>query len=494
MAKRHTLLLADDHHVLYRSGTRRVLHPPTRHASNPVLAPSEPWEVAIGWTSIYRDPASGRYQLWYQAFAGDRAPDKRYGCVVCYAESDDGIHFVKPALDLFPFGDIERSNIVLIGSGGHSFRYCNSVWVDERDDDPNRRYKMAYFDWAQTAEGEYPGLCAAFSPDGIHWQKYERAPLSKISYGQWAEEVPFADETDRSWAIPLSMSDGTDVFFDPVREVYAWYGKMWLDGPDGRMRWKHAMGRIESKNFVDWSTPQMLCTPDDNDAPHVEFHTTPVFYHEGLYCCLNQLLDRAIDGGVIDVELMLSRDGLSWQRPFRQSFFLPRGSTASFDSGSLFTNSTPVFLDDEIRFYYGAYSQGATSADNHLHQSGVGLATLPRDRFAGIEALEKSDLPTQKKPLEKIGQVTLKPLALKQWQSITVNTDATHGSVRVEVLDAQGQRLRGFSRDEAIALEGNSLAHAVCWQQRGLGDLGDGEYLLRLHLENATIYALNLSS
>ena len=151
MAKRHTLLLADDHHVLYRSGTRRVLHPPTRHASNPVLAPSEPWEVAIGWTSIYRDPASGRYQLWYQAFAGDRAPDKRYGCVVCYAESDDGIHFVKPALDLFPFGDIERSNIVLIGSGGHSFRYCNSVWVDERDDDPNRRYKMAYFDWAQTA-------------------------------------------------------------------------------------------------------------------------------------------------------------------------------------------------------------------------------------------------------------------------------------------------------------------------------------------------------
>ena len=289
------------------------------------------------------------------------------------------------------------------------------------------------------------------------------------------------------------MSDGTDVFFDPVREVYAWYGKMWLDGPDGRMRWKHAMGRIESKNFVDWSTPQMLCTPDDNDAPHVEFHTTPVFYHEGLYCCLNQLLDRAIDGGVIDVELMLSRDGLSWQRPFRQSFFLPRGSTASFDSGSLFTNSTPVFLDDEIRFYYGAYSQGATSADNHLHQSGVGLATLPRDRFAGIEALEKSDLPTQKKPLEKIGQVTLKPLALKQWQSITVNTDATHGNVRVEVLDAQGQRLRGFSRDEAIALEGNSLAHAVCWQQRGLGDLGDGEYLLRLHLENATIYALNLS-
>ncbi len=492
MTLRQTLLLADDHHVLYRSGTHRVLNPPVRHAANPLLAPSEPWEVAIAWTSIYRDPQSGRYQLWYQAFTGNRAPDKRYGCVVCYAESDDGIHFVKPKLDLFPFGASERTNIVLIGSGGHSFRYCNSVLVDERDDDPSQRYKMAYFDWAQTETGEYPGLCVAFSPDGIHWQKYERAPLSKISYGQWAEEVPFADEGDRPWAIPLSMSDGTDVFFDPVRQVYAWYGKMWLDGPDGRMRWKHAMGRIESENFVDWSTPEMLCTPDDDDAPHVEFHTTPVFYREGLYFCLNQLLDRAVGGGVIDVELMLSRDGLVWQRPFRQPFFLPRGAEGSFDSGSVFTNSTPVMLDTEMRFYYGGYSQGATSADNHLHASGVGLAVLPQDRFAGIEALEKTDLPTQKQALEKIGQVTLKPLELKKWKGVTVNAEAANGSVRVEVLDARGRRLRGFSREDAVPLTGDSLAHAVKWRERQLSDLENGEYLLRLHLDNATVYALNL--
>mgnify|MGYP007000202092 len=32
-----------------------------------------------------------------------------------------------------------RTNIVLIGSGGHSLRYCNSVLVDEHDIDPNRR-------------------------------------------------------------------------------------------------------------------------------------------------------------------------------------------------------------------------------------------------------------------------------------------------------------------------------------------------------------------
>jgi hypothetical protein len=97
-----TWLFVDDYHVLYRSGTRRVLSLPQRHAANPVVVPSEPWEVVIGWTSIYRDRDSGRYQLWYQAFVGDRAADRRYGCVVCYAESEDGVHFVKPELDLFP--------------------------------------------------------------------------------------------------------------------------------------------------------------------------------------------------------------------------------------------------------------------------------------------------------------------------------------------------------------------------------------------------------
>ncbi len=488
-----TVLFVDDHHVLYRAGTERIFCPAQRPASHRVLAPSEPWEVAIGWTSIHRDAETGRYQLWYQAYTGDRAPDRRYGCVVCYAESDDGVHFVKPALDLFPFGDIEQTNIVLIGSGGHSLRYCNSVLVDERDGDPDRRYKMAYFDWAQTPQGEYPGLHVAFSPDGMRWHTHPHAPLSKISYGQLAEEVPFDDAEDGPWDIPLSMSDGTDVFFDPLRQVYAWYGKMWIDGPDGRMRWKHAMGRIESRNFVDWSEPQLICAPDDLDAPQVEFHTTPVFYHAGVYFCLNQLLDRAVGGGVIDIELMLSRDGFDWKRPFRSTYFLARGPAGDFDAGSLFTNATPILLDREMRFYYGAYSQGATGADDRSHESGVGLAVLPRDRFAGLRPVEHSDLPTQLGPLEHVGQITLKPLKLGQYSRLALNADARGGSIRAEVLSAAGKRLRGFGQEDAVPIREDGLAQDVRWRERSLAALGDGDYLLRLHLERATAYALYLN-
>src|SRR5580658_10384061 len=96
-----TLLFVDDHDILYRSGTHRVFHPMRRHASNPVIPSGErPWETRLAWTSIHRNPATGLYQIWYQSSNGDRSADRTRRCVVCYAESMDGIRFTKPDLGL----------------------------------------------------------------------------------------------------------------------------------------------------------------------------------------------------------------------------------------------------------------------------------------------------------------------------------------------------------------------------------------------------------
>ena len=107
-------------------------------------------------------------------------------------------------------------------------------------------------------------------------------------------------------------------------------------------------------------------------------------------------------------------------------------------------------LEDEIRFYYGAYSQGATGSDDVKLTTGIGLATLPRDRFAGLQPVPRSDQPTLKNPLEKMGQVTLKPLDLTGVKSLELNADAAGGEVRVEILDGEGRRVRGFSREDAM--------------------------------------------
>lgn len=488
-----TILFVDDHDVLYRPGTRRILVPLKRWPDNPIIKGSEkPWETAIAWTSVYHNPETGRYQLWYQAFAGDVARDKTRRCTVCYAESDDGIHFTKPALNLFDFDGTKETSIVLIANGGRSDRYGVSVVVDPVDSDPKRRYKMAYFDFTRDNGQEYPGLNVAFSPDGIHWTKHPRGPLSRASYGSHGDPLPFQDETNRPWSVPLSMADALDAFYDPPRQAFSIYGKMWIDGPDGRMYWKHAMGRIESKDFIHWSKPQLVLTPDETDPDWVEFHTAPVFFYQGCYVCPLQILNRASGGGTVDIELATSRDGSKWDRPFRKPFWLARNPGNQFDSGSIFLCAQPVVLEDEIRFYYGAYAKGATGGDDYAFATGIGLATMQRDRFAGIETVPQTGQPALGKSLNHIGQVTLKPIPFAGLANITLNADASGGAVRVEILDADGKRLRGFTYDDAIPIKGDSLRHPVRWKSHSITQLPAQRYLLRLHLENATVYALSL--
>lgn len=489
-----TLLLVDDRHVLYRSGTERFLHPVERHAANPVIPETKPWEVAIAWTSVHYDQERGRYQAWYQAYGGG-GDTPQPQCVTCYAESMDGVHWDKPDLGLFPFGDAKQTNIVMVGNRGRSIRYGNAVVVDARDPDASKRYKMAYFDFSQpTATNKsLPGLFIAFSPDGIHWTTPDvPMPIQRTAYGDYGERVPLQNEPGRELSVPLSIADCHDVFFDASRGVFVDYAKMWIDGPDGGMFWKHGIGRSESADFIHWSTPELVMVPDERDAAWVEFHTAPVFRYAEYYFALTQILNRAEGGGVIDIELMLSSDGLRWDRPFRDTLFFAREGGKGFEAGSIFTNSTPVILAEEMRFYYGAYSQGATGADDTAQSSGVGLFTLPRDRFAGVRPVARSDQPTLREPLDHVGQITMRPLRLSEHDSVSLNADATSGSIRVALLDSAGYRIEDYTEEDAVAITGDSLGHAVQWADKDLSDLADGEYMLRIHIKQASVFAVNL--
>lgn len=520
IADERVYLFVDDHHVLYRSGTKRVFHPATVHPDNPLIREDQPWEMAIGWTSVYRDPETGKYQLWYQAYAGGRDDRKTHKCVVCIAESEDGVRFTKPDLKFHDFkseragiaGHYTETNIVLIGDGGYGDRYANSVMFDPRDSDPQWRNKMLYTDFGVAEDGkEWPGFFAAFSRDGLDWKKSARNPLNKTAYGGRAWQPPFADEVPyderwderknflrKNWPIPISMSDAADVFWDPEREVWAAHGKVWIQGPDGGLAWKHAMGRVESEDFLTWSNPTIVSQPDEFDAPNTEFHTSPVFYHHGVYFCLNQILSArgeaiGAKADVMHIELMLSRDGIRWDRPFRETPFID-GQTQTFSNGGIFTNSTPVILDDAIRFYYGGYTSGAIGGGQQLQsdaqQSGVGLAEIPLNRFAGIRPVALSAQSTLKRPLENIGQITMKPIDLAGAKEVIVNANADEGSVRLEILNEDGYRIRGFERALALPMEGDSLRHVAEWKGSAIGDLRPGRYMFRIHLNNAEVFSL----
>ena len=216
-----------------------------------------------------------------------------------------------------------------------------------------------------------------------------------------------------------------------------------------------------------------------------------MFVHKGVYFSLLQMLDGETTGEM-PIELAISRDGLDWRRPFRRELFLDvTHRRDQFDGGAIWSNATPIVLGDEIRFYYGAYS-GLWKGELIRKPTGIGLATMPLDRFAGV------------RPIDKIGQITLKPLNLPSFtRGITLNADATNGKILVEVLDKDGYRLKGvvkgasspiYTKEMSIPIQGDSLRHQARWKHANMsfGLLPPGEYLLRLHLENATVYAIDI--
>ena len=94
--------------------------------------------------------------------------------------------------------------------------------------------------------------------------------------------------------------------------------------------------------------------------------------------------------------------------------------------------------------------------------------------------------------MNAIGQVTLRALDLTGVKAITLNADASKGAARLEILDEDGYRLHGFTKDEAVPLNSDDIAHEAKWKEKRITDLPAGRYLLRVHLEKADLFAITL--
>ena len=224
LKKQKTILLIDNHDILNYAGLKRKIRPLTRNKNNPLIdSGDKPWERYLAYNSVYKNPTTGLYQIWYQSYFGSETKDKSLRCVVCYAEYHDGINWEKPELDIFPFYDIKKTNIILLSNKGYSTHYGASVIVTPNETDINRRYKMAYWDFVPKGKEETHGLCIAFSPDGIHWEKYKNNPVMEGGYGN-KEQPPFSKGVGNDEnLITSAISDVIDVTYDSLRQKYVIY-------------------------------------------------------------------------------------------------------------------------------------------------------------------------------------------------------------------------------------------------------------------------------
>jgi len=162
-------LFLDDYIVKAMTNIERRIHPVEKYDGNPVLWASEPWEpkLAVLYGSVIRD--GGKYRMWYKAGMG-----------VGYAESADGIKWIKPQLDSVKI-DGQKTNLLFVKreefkgpEAFPTFWELFGVHKDERDPDASQRYKMGFLSIVRPYTGPRPdpfhptdrrGLGIAGSPD-----------------------------------------------------------------------------------------------------------------------------------------------------------------------------------------------------------------------------------------------------------------------------------------------------------------------------------------
>ena len=123
------LLFLDYRELEYVEGFARAVESPVKDAGAPLLRPELPWEHGnMQLFGSVLQGADGRFRAWYEVV---EAP---WRVRLAYAESDDGLDWRKPELDVFRDGG-QPTNIVF------DRQPLGSAVIEDRED-PREAYRF----------------------------------------------------------------------------------------------------------------------------------------------------------------------------------------------------------------------------------------------------------------------------------------------------------------------------------------------------------------
>ena len=498
-----SVLLLDETAIEQEHGIQRQVIPGKKVPF--IMEPDQdkPWECrgtgmgkGVGmYGTVFYDKEYGKYRMWYHCRMGPhwryesgnyqipglyvpRTDAKPYSCngvtedkygrafvdndrgdLVCYAESDDGINWVKPNLGVFTFDGSPDNNIVWD-------LHTASVFVDHDRGDPNKKYKAIGFC------RRYRNIFLISSPDGIHWDDsdYLEPVARRHNEGTFNVTYDARDGIYRAYSITRYRDEER-------RRVICYAESPSLEGP-----WKEAQPTLEPTNWDDEMARRKY------GALRAEFHNLSAFRYNNLHLGLVGVLyvtAEQIPGqknqmpcnGPIDAQFMYSRDGINWQHADRErTAAIPRGGEGAFDRGVVAgTAKEPLIEGDEVHWYY-AGSEQTHGAALETHVSKLGRATWQRDRFVALRA-------------DKDGLIVTRALCPPEGVcDLEINADASKGQILAELCASDGRVLPGFSRQECISLTGDDMRWRVKWQAGDIASVKEA-FKIRFILKDARIYS-----
>lgn len=434
-----------------------------------------PWEHGPGgFFRVLED--AGKLKLYYGAFT-------LAGQSLCYAESDDGLTWVKPPLGLVEIEGSRDNNVILADNAIDA-----TILLDPRDV-PERRYKL--FRSLVTGERERAGVYAAYSSDGLHF-------------------------TEAGRVLPMWPETGLIADFDPRIGRYVVYTRVFARDGENQRR----IGRIETDDLLaPWPFAGDVLDPpipspdnlsvvlaaDGDDDPHCDLYAnaTCIYpYAQDAYLMFPTpfrhfapprqpwfAFEPGNEYGLVEVQLAVSRDGVHWERPDRRPY-IPMGLPDEWDRWLNMMGSGMVCRGNYLTHYY--WSTGRT------HDSGI-----LRPEYAGSLAC-KNAIGAARQRLDGFisadfaytgGALTTPPL-LFSGTHLRLNIDTgAMGTAFVELRDANGTALPGYTLGECEELGGNYIDAPVRWAGRAdLSDLRGRPVRMHLAARGAKLYAFHFAS
>jgi hypothetical protein len=454
-------LFVDDYDIAASSGLTRVVHPGLKRPE-PVISADRPWEdmLRIGGTVRKEDDL---YRMWYQSYS------KETQYINLYAESDDGLVWRKPSLGRCEdFNGALDNNIYLNRVSMRSTaRGPLTVTQDHNQNvlhtphlGPEKTYTMLAYEYGRSSYGPYDGYYLAYSKDGIHWTD---GPVEPVIPGH----------ADVGWFT-----------FDERDRLFRGIVKTFLNV---RGHSRRSVLWTESADALEWSMPRPAIIPDETDDAwgggdpdrYTQFYGMPIFrYGPALVGFLQDF--RCTDGtvstdGYMDVQLVTSRDGRTWERTGDRTPIIGLGGDDDWDCGMVYTGNSFIEDGDDLRVYYWGSdsSHVGTTRDGSKETSSIGLATWRRDRLSGLRAGSGG------------GELRMKPRAIGP--ELHVNADASGGSVVAGVY-VHGRPVPDMDISDCVPLTQDSLDHVFRWRGKTLAPVEGREIVLRF--ANAEVFSV----
>ena len=440
---------------------------PAKSSDNPVLSRDHPWEAyRIEHPVVVFDADTKRFRMYYTAFA-DATTLRDAGGVICIAESDDGLRWTKPTLNI-QLRDGTPTNIVLAGE--LEATYMHVIKVPEHCQHP---YKGVYLQRNAPGTTHFSGLFVTQSTDGLHWTTGKRITQTKC------DTMP-----SLAWCAALGR--------------YFVFTRAQLSHPQltGHLR---GTGILASSDFEHWTDKVAVNLLTETDGwPRNQVHAVTATPFADLL--IGQVpifhLERDRDNMLArcDVNLAVSRDGWHW-RMLTDRAFIPNGPSP-WEQGYVHSGSL-VVKDDLMYFHYSGmrFSHQPDMEEQVDHTGkhwswGFGAATLPTERFVALVQRQS----------DQDGILETPPVRF-HGTDLLVNADCEPSDLQVELVDDKGHAVQhqsepipGFQRDRCRLIRHDPLRYRVVWEHDGTArPIADARqhqpFVLRFILKRGSLFA-----